>query len=849
MLRPTPARSASGETAPPTAPSRAAPAPPAPPNTATGYQLPPPEYLAIVDAEPQPALSFSPDRARVLELHRPPPLPPVAELAREELKVAGEWKRGGGIGWSVSIGGTWLTQSPHHQPTNPLPHHTQPGLRIDPSINSRSRMSHYTRLSIVSLAPGVTLPAPDSAASIDVTGVPAGCAINFVTWSRDGATLAFTVRATDDPACKLERGPLSLWVADVSTGVARQLLSGLNTVCDDYAWRDDGTLVALTLPPGRGPPPPGREAAPPAPSVDDNSDGKTSQARTFQDCLKDETDASLFEYYATSQPVLCDIATGSITPIGAPRLYTSLAPSPDGRYLAVSWLTRPYSYTLPAGRFPRVTQLWDAQAGKCLATLADLPLADDVPIVMDSVRKGPRALSWCPDRPASLSWIEATDGGDPRVPPSDPAGGRDIVYTASAAALAAGKPPRRIASTEWRCGGVAWGQDDLALLYESKYRTRTSRVWALAPGSNDDDTTTEAPKQMLWERSYEDAYADPGSPALARTDTGTYVLARLSGGGSPSSSRRLLMTGRGASPDGARPFVDVFDVDTKASTRVWRSTPPRYESPGSLLTPGGPDGRVPAVGGLRLLLTREAEEEPPQSWIAEVEVEAALRAVAAAAASDGLTTDGAFSAAHPLTAFPHPHPALAGATKRVLRYARPDGVELTATLHTPPGYDASKDGPLPCVVWLYPQEFKDGAAAGQLRFSPHEFASVGPSSPLLLLARGYAVLDGPTIPIVGGPGDAEPNDTYLEQLVASAAAAVDASVATGAVDRDRVACAGHSYGAFSTANLLAHAPSLFAAGIARSGCYNRTLTPQGFQSEERSLWEGEQLLGGGERRG
>jgi dipeptidyl aminopeptidase/acylaminoacyl peptidase len=103
-----------------------------------------------------------------------------------------------------------------------------------------------------------------------------------------------------------------------------------------------------------------------------------------------------------------------------------------------------------------------------------------------------------------------------------------------------------------------------------------------------------------------------------------------------------------------------------------------------------------------------------------------------------------------------------------------------------------------------------------------------------MLTQGYAIFDGPTMPIVGKGETA--NDTYVEQLVTSAQAAVDKAVEMGIADRDRIGVGGHSYGAFMTANLLAHS-EIFRAGVARSGAYNRTLTPFGFQNERRTFWE------------
>ena len=408
-------------------------APPASSNSSSsGYLVPPPEILAVVDAPPQPSLSFSPDRKLMLELHRPPPLPPVAELARDELKLA--------------------------------------GIRIDAGITSRSRMGHYTGLSVVRLGDGVVVPAAEarklglpSAVEIPVTGLPDGCGINFVTWSRDGKRIAFTVRAVDDGVGgaeegggdqsgkrksssakkKLERGPLSLWVADVATGKARRVLDDLATVLDDYAWCSDTELVALRIPKQRGAAPE-RPAVPPGPRIQDNSHAGKSQGRTFPDLLRDEHDDALFEHYCTSDVVKVDVDSGEVvyltggggdgsggvsssagssqTALHPPRLYSGISPSPDGRYLAVSWIERPFSRQFPAGRFPRVTQLWRLKGegegqplGAFAAEVARLPLADDIPIAMDSVRKGPRSLGWRPDRDAAMWWIEAQDGGDPSV--------------------------------------------------------------------------------------------------------------------------------------------------------------------------------------------------------------------------------------------------------------------------------------------------------------------------------------------------------------------------------------------------------------------------------------------------
>ena len=217
--------------------------------------------------------------------------------------------------------------------------------------------------------------------------------------------------------------------------------------------------------------------------------------------------------------------------------------------------------------------------------------------------------------------------------------------------------------------------------------------------------------------------------------------------------------------------------------------------------------------GHLLLTRRESVEIPPNFFIRD------LRSGALEAVTD----------------FPHPTPQLLGVQKELIRYKRADGLALTGTLFLPAGHDPEKDGPLPTILWAYPREFKSASAAGQVRDSPHRFVRVGWWSPVPWVTRGYAVLSDPAMPIIG-EGESEPNDTYVEQLVSGARAAVETLVERGISDPAKVAVGGHSYGAFMTANLLAHS-DLFCAGIARSGAFNRTLTPFGFQSEERTLWQ------------
>jgi dipeptidyl aminopeptidase/acylaminoacyl peptidase len=461
-------------------------------------------------------------------------------------------------------------------------------------------------------------------------------------------------------------------------------------------------------------------------------------------------------------------------------MVVDLSPSPDGRFLLVQTLHRPFSYLVPAERFPRRIEVWDLD-GKVVRSVADLPLQEEISISFDSVPTGPREVSWREDAPATLFWVEALDGGDAGKPATE----RDRALLLPAPFQ---RDPTPLATLALRFSGVHWGNDSLALLNESWFKTRRTHTWIVQPGG-------KGSPAVLFDRSVEDRYANPGSPLTTFDARGRTVLRTADGG------RTLFLLGEGASSEGNRPFLDALDVASKKTRRLFRSAAPYFEIPVDVLD----------ESGKQILERRETVEEPPNFYVRDL--------------ADGKLRQ--------LTHFPHPTPQLAGIHKELIRYPRADGVQLTATLYTPAGWKPA-DGPLPMLMWAYPQEFKSADAAGQVQDSPYRFARAGAGSPLVWLTLGYAVLDNPSMPIVG-EGSKEPNDTYVQQLVASAQAAVDEVVRRGVADRRRIAIGGHSYGAFTTANLLAHS-DLFAAGIAESGAYNRTLTPFGFQSEERDLW-------------
>jgi dipeptidyl aminopeptidase/acylaminoacyl peptidase len=603
---------------------------------------------------------------------------------------------------------------------------------------------------------------------------PRGARLNHVHWSPDAKHLAFT--GTTDEG-------IALFVADVATGkVVRLTEPRLNaTTGDPCRWVSSlGPLLCKLVPSGRGPAP--APAALPVGPVVQESEGKAAPNPTYQDLLQNATDELFFEHYFKSQLALVAL-DGTVKPLGAPALYTLAAVAPDGAHVVVETLHPPFSYLVPWSRFPRHVQVWDIE-GTVLRTLAVVPLQEQVKNAIDAVPQGPRDIHWRSDAPATLAWTEALDGGDPDAA----APKRDRLNTLAAPFVG---PPTPLADVEWRVTDVTWARASVALVEERWWKTRRLRTWVVDPSGK-----TPAPRALL-DRSSEDRYGDPGRFVTVENAQGLPVLLTTKDG------RAAFTLGEGASAEGDRPFADRLDLATGRATRLFRSAAPFYEEPLALL-----DGE-----GHRLVTVRESATEPPNVFLREL---------------------ASGKAPVQLTHFPDPAPQLAGVKPELLKYTRADGVELSATLYLPPGYDKAQ-GPLPFLFWAYPQEFKSVSAASQVSGSPYAFTRPSGASHLFMLTQGYAILDDPKMPIVG-EGDQEPNDTYVEQLVASARAAVDKVVEMGLADRGRIAIGGHSYGAFMAANLLAHS-DLFKAGIARSGAYNRTLTPFGFQAEERTFWK------------
>ncbi len=606
----------------------------------------------------------------------------------------------------------------------------------------------------------------------DVAGLPDNPRLGAVSWSHDSRRFAFTNTTSNS---------VELWVADMVTLTARKIDEGLNTLFRrSLEWLSDGSIIYLRTPRDRGPAP--KAATVPAgPSIQE-SEGVKGESRTFQDLLKSVDDERIFEYYATSELVRWD---GTSRVIGSEKgIITDLSSSPDGRWLLVTITGKPFSYVVPYYNFPSRTEIWSIE-GKMVRRMLETPLRESLPRGYDKVLPGPRAFSWRSDRPASLMWVEALDEGDYHAHEMQY---HDQVYMLEAPF--SGDPIPFIA-TEKRYQGITWGNDNLALLNEGLARTRVRVTSTFSP------VNPAATIKKLWEISSDDRYNNPGFPVSEPNAFGRNVLLTVDRG------RSIYLSGQGASPEGDRPFVDKYDLKTGKSTRLWQSAAPYHETVNRFIDPGK---------GL-LLTVRQSVTEVPNYFVRDLR-RGTLKQI---------------------TSFENPYPQLAGVHKELVTYKRNDGVDLSFTLYLPAGYDREKDGPLPTILWAYPREFNDPAMAGQISGSPYTFTRISPSSVLVYVTQGYAVLNDASFPIVGAEGR-EPNDTFVEQLVADAEAAVSKAVEMGVTDPARVAVSGHSYGAFMTAHLLSHS-SIFAAGIARSGAYNRSLTPFGFQNERRSFWE------------
>jgi dipeptidyl aminopeptidase/acylaminoacyl peptidase len=600
-------------------------------------------------------------------------------------------------------------------------------------------------------------------------------------WSPDGRRFVFTNTTPNT---------IQLWLGDAATGALRRVPNvAINaTFGEPVQWMSGSNeLLVQLVPPHRGGPPP-ESRVPTGPTIQESA-GKLAPVRTYEDLLQNAYDEDLFEYYVTSQLALIDVRSGKLREIGKPAIFDRVAPSPDGQHILVARTVRPYSYLLPADEFAKEVEVWDLN-GKLEYKLASLPTTELVPV--EGVLTGPRDYQWAATQPATLVWAEALDGGDPKkkVPFRDhlflfpaPFTGRPVEWV---------KLEQRFLGPGFRSNSILFGEKEgLALVHDYDRDRRWLRTFEISPDH------PGQPPALLWERSIRDRYKDPGSPVMLTLPDAQEVILQ--------QGNAIYLEGAGASPKGDLPFLDRFDLSTRQSTRLFQSADTTYESFVALLNDDAS----------RFITRFETPDDPPNLFVREP------------AHPD---------AKAPLTHFPDPAPQLRGISKQLVTYKRNDGVQLSFTLYLPPDYKTGQR--LPTIVWAYPLEFNDAATAGQVSGSQYHFTLISGISHLFLLTQGYAILDNATMPVIGDPETM--NNTYVEQIVASAKAAIDKAAEMGVTDPNRVGVGGHSYGAFMTANLLAHC-DLFKAGVARSGAYNRTLTPFGFQSERRTFWEAPEM--------
>ncbi|WP_396190975.1 prolyl oligopeptidase family serine peptidase [Flavobacterium sp.] len=639
------------------------------------------------------------------------------------------------------------------------------GLRINPVTNISSTVTYVNNLKIRKIS---------AKNETQVSGLPANAKISNVAWSENEKKIAFT---------NTTNSGVELWIIDVASAAAKKITSdNLNAnLGSPFSWmKDNETLLVKVLPKNRPALIDEKKDLPKGPTVS-VSDGSKSQNRTYQDLLKNKSDEANFDALVTSE--LYKITTSGTATLFKPAdIYAGESFSPDGNYLMLTTIQKPYSYIVPLSRFPQKSVVYDL-AGKEIKQVNEVPLTEIMPKGFSSVRTGKRSMSWRADKPATLVYVVALDEGDQ----AKKADYRDEVFQWNAPFTSA---PTSMMKTQQRFGGISWGNDSFAIAYDSWYDTRNTKTYLLNPSN-----PNEAPK-VISDRNSQDIYSDPGNFETKKNEFGRYVIATENG--------NAYLIGDGHTKEGQFPFIDEMNLKTLKTKRLYTSK--IKDKKEDLMS-------IEDYKKGEVLVMIQSKNDYPNYYFRNIK-------------SGKLT---------PITAFQNPFESIKNVYKEVIKYKRKDGVDLSGTLYLPANYDRTKKEKLPLLIWAYPAEFKDKNSAGQSDKNPNEFTFPNYGSFVYWVTKGYAVLDDASFPIIG-EGTTEPNDTFITQLVDDAEAAINAVDNLGYINRKKVAVGGHSYGAFMTANLLTHS-NLFACGIARSGAYNRTLTPFGFQSEQRNYWD------------
>ncbi len=640
------------------------------------------------------------------------------------------------------------------------------GLRINPITNISSTVTYINNVKLRKVAEKVEK---------QVTGLPQNALITNVSWSPNEKKIAFT---------NTTKSGVELWVIDVVTAVATKITADdLNAnLGNPFNWmKDNETLLVKVLPKNRPALIDVKKELPNGPTVS-VSDGSKSQNRTYQDLLKNKTDEANFDALVTSELYMVSIY-GTMKLFKSAAIYSGESFSPDGNYLMLTTIQKPYSYIVPLSRFPQKTIVYNLK-GNEIKQVNDVPLTEIMPKGFSSVRKGKRNMSWRTDLPATLSYVVALDEGDQ----AKKVDFRDEVFLWNAPFTS---EPTSLLKTQQRFGGILWGNDKIAIAYDSWYDTRNTKTYLFNP-SNPNQAT-----KIISDRNSQDIYSDPGNFETKKNEYGRYVIA--------IENNNAYLIGDGHTKEGQFPFIDELNFETLKTKRLYTST--FKDKKEDLLS-------VEDFKKGDVLVMIQSKNEYPNYYLRNIKSKNKLTQI---------------------TDFKNPFESIKNVYKEVIKYKRKDGVELSGTLYLPAGYDRTKKEKLPLLIWAYPAEYKDKNSAGQSDKNPNEFTFPNYGSFVYWVTKGYAVLDDAAFPIIG-EGTTEPNDTFIPQLVSNAEAAIDAVDQLGYINRKKVAIGGHSYGAFMTANLLSHS-NLFACGIARSGAYNRTLTPFGFQSEQRNYWD------------
>ena len=691
------------------------------------YQRPPDEILDLVDIQLAPSVLLDDNKEYMVLLYRNA-FKSIDELSQTELRLA--------------------------------------GLRIDPKTNIGSRVNYSNNIEIKNIKVKNSEP-------IQVKGLPENPRLSNFTWSPDYKKIALTNTTSNG---------VEVWVLDLQSKTLNKLTDATvnANLRDAINWFEDGkSLLVKMVMKDKKELINTKTAIPSGPTISVNK-GKKAQNRTYQDLLKNKNDEHNFEQLAYSEIYKISLDGNKVKWLES-AMYDNITFSPDGNYVMVSTVEKPFSYLVTYRRFPSKTIIY-AKDAKKIETVLEVPLIEDLPKGFMSTRTGRRNLSWRNDKPATLVYAEALDGGDPE---------KKVAYRDEVFQLEApfNGNPKSILKTINRFSNIRWANDNLAIANDYWWNTRNTKTYVFNPSN-----AAQKP-EIISDRSRQDRYSDPGNFVTKRNKFGSYVIA-LAG-------NNAFLIGDGFSEKGQFPFVNKINLKTKKTKKVYTST----------FTNKLEDLNDYDVEKNQLLVRIESQSEYPNYYFRDLK--------------KGKLTQ--------LTNFKNPFKSIENVDKEVITYKREDGLELSGTLYLPVGYDKSTKEKMPMILWAYPREYKDKTSAAQNTQNPNTFTYPNYGSPIYWVTRGYVVLANAAFPIVG-EADAQPNDSFRSQLVSNAKAAIDAVDQLGYIDRNRVAVGGHSYGAFMVANLLSHS-DLFAAGIARSGAYNRTLTPFGFQSEERSYWE------------